>query len=419
MPISEKLTGTPLSISLHRVPEPCFTETVSNTPTKAPSAAALREQLAKGREMVLANILMLGEIPAPSGQEDARVRFLADRFRQSSLQEISIDEVGNVQAIIPGKTGSRNILVTARADTHLSIGPDQRITISVGPDCLLGPGLADNTLGLATLASLPDLLGRFGIHLDANLILLGHVKSLGSNDQAGLRFFLKNFPRPLNAGLVVEGISLGRLDHFCNGMVQAEITCRVHQDPAKRWEASENAIIIMHRVIRRILEIPIPQEPRTSVIIGSVRAGKTFNRPPELARLRLEIRSEEAGRAREIRHEISRLLDEISAETASECGIKFPALRKPGGIPFSHPFVSAAREILEDLGVQPVVGPSYSDLSTLASQKIPTLTVGLSRVTNLNEPSEQIEIEPIFSGLAQVVSLLEKMDGEIERENGS
>jgi metal-dependent amidase/aminoacylase/carboxypeptidase family protein len=153
--------------------------------------------------------------------------------------------------------------------------------------------------------------------------------------------------------------------------------------------------------------------------MGSIRAGKTFNRPPGSARLRLEIRSEEPGRTRDIRHEISRIIDEISAETASECSIKFPALRKPGGIPFSHPFVSAAREILEDLGVQPVVGPSYSDLSTLASQKIPTLTVGLSRVTNLNEPSEQIEIEPIFSGLAQVVSLLEKMDGEIERENGS
>ncbi len=384
------------------------------------SPVDLREELREGREVVLANALMLGEIPAPSGQEEARVRFLAGRFSQSSLQDISIDEEGNVQAIVPGQTGQHNILVTARTDTHLPIDPDQRrITINVGPDHLLGPGLADNTLGLSILASLPELLKRLGIALDANLILLGHVKSLGSCDQTGLRFFLEHFPRPIHAGLVVEGISLGRLNHFCNGMVQAEITCRVHQDPAQRWEASENAIIIMHRTIRRILEIPIPQEPRTSVIIGSVRAGRTFNRPPEMALLRLEIRSEEPGRARDLRFEIARILDEISAETASECSIEFPALRKPGGIPFSHPFVTAAREALLELGVKPVVGPSYSDLSTLVSRDIPALTVGLTTVTNLNEPGEQIEIEPIFSGLAQVLALLERMDGLLDQlENG-
>lgn len=374
------------------------------------SPSQIRDRLAERREVVLANTLMLGEIPSPSGQEAARIEFLVDRFQQSELQDFSIDEMGNAQAIIPGAKGSRNILVTARADTHLSIKPDHRIVINVGPDHLLGPGLADNTLGLATLASLPDLLRGLNIQLDANLVLLGHVKSLGSSDQAGLRFFLKNFPRPISAGLVVEGISLGRLNHFCNGMVQAEITCHVQQDPSTRWEASENAIIIMHRVIRHILEIPIPQEPRTSVIIGSVRAGRTFNRPPETARLRLEIRSEEPGRAREIRLEMARILEKVSAETASECSILFPALRKPGGIPFAHPFVTAAREIQEELAIAPLVGPSYSDLSSILSRGIPALTIGLSRAINLNEPGEKVEIDPIFTGLAQLLCLLQRID---------
>ncbi|NIP93641.1 MAG: hypothetical protein GWO24_09360, partial [Akkermansiaceae bacterium] len=55
------------------------------------SPVHLREQLAEGREVVLANALMLGEIPAPSGQEEARIRFMADRFSQSELLKISID----------------------------------------------------------------------------------------------------------------------------------------------------------------------------------------------------------------------------------------------------------------------------------------------------------------------------------------
>lgn len=374
------------------------------------SPTALRDQLNSARETVLANVLMLGEIPAPSSQEEARIRFIADRFASSSSIHVSIDERGNILAIIPGRTGKQSILLGAHADTHVNMLPDQRLTINVSPDELTGPGLADNTLGLAALTSLPDLLERLGIRLDADLILLGHVNSLGSHDLAGLRFFLNNYQKPIHAGLVVEGISLGRLNHFCLGMVQAEITCAVHHEPGTRWEASENAIIIIHRIIRRILEIPLPQEPRTSVILGSIRAGKTFNRPPESARLRLEIRSEMPGKAREIRFRIKEILDEISAETASECRINYPALRQPGGIPFSHPLVTAAREVMDKLEITPRLGPSYSDLSILISKNIPSLTLGLTTARKLNEWNESVDIGPFFTGIAQLISIIQRLD---------
>jgi tripeptide aminopeptidase len=378
--------------------------------------AEIRDKLKEAQEVILSNILMIGEIPSPSGLESARMSFLADRFRESFLQDISVDEEGNIQALIPGRIGKRTILVSAHADTLVSLRPDERLTVSVSPEALHGPGLADNSIGAAALAALPDLLKFLGLQLDSNILLLGHVKSLGSKDLAGLRFFLNNYPRPLDAGIVLEGITLGRLNHTCLGMVQADIHCRVHQEPGKRWEASENAIVIMHRIIRHILEIPIPQEPRTSVILGSLHSGKTFNRPPETARLRLEIRSEEPGKAREIRMCIKEMLDEISAETASECSITFPALRQPGGIPFSHPFITAAREVMTELDVKPRLGPSYSDLSILISKKIPALTLGLTTARNLNEAEERVLIEPLFSGLAQLIALLQRMDALIPSE---
>ena len=379
----------------------------------SPAPTEIRARLQEDREMILTNALMLGEMPAASGHEAARMRFLADRFSDANLQDLSSDEEGNFQAIIPGRTGKRTILVLAHADSLISLGVDERLTVNVSAEELHGPGMADNTLGVAALAALPDLLRRLGIQLDANILLLCHAKSLGSNDLAGLRFFLDNYPGRLDAGIVVEGITLGRLNHSCLGMVQADINCRAHQEPGTRWEASENAIVILHRIIRHILEIPIPQEPRTSVIMGSIRAGKTFNRPPESARLRLEIRSELPGKAREIRLRIKEILDEVSAQTASDCAITFPALRKPGGIPFSHPMVSSALEIMNDLDIQPTLGPSYSDLSALISKGIPAVTVGLSTARNYNEADEAVAIEPVFSGLAQLIALLQRTDAEL------
>lgn len=369
----------------------------------------LRNLLAPHQELLLSNALLLGEFPAPSGSEENRINFVAERL--STLQDVTIDQEGNLQAIIPGRNPDLNILIAAHADTLLTLRPDQRVTLNCGPEEITGAGLADNTIGLAALATLPDLLEKLGIKTEANIILLAHTKSQNSHDLAGLRFFLENFKRPIHAGLVLEGITLGRLNHTCLGMVQGDVTCRVHQEPGTRWEAAENAMIIMHRIIRKILEIPIPQEPRTSVILGSLHSGKTFNRPPELARLKFEIRSEEPGKAREIRMKISDILAEISSETASDCAITFPALRKPGGIPFNHPLVAAAREVHEQLGLKSTTGPSYSDLSILIEHDIPALTLGLTTATNLNEADETVALPPLTTGLAQVLAIIERIDG--------
>lgn len=369
----------------------------------------LRNLLAPYQELLLSNALLLGEFPAPSGSEEHRINFVAERL--STLQDVTIDEQGNLQAIIPGSNPDLNILIAAHADTLLNLRPDQRVTLNCGPEAITGAGLADNTIGLAALATIPDLLDKLGIKTEANIILLAHTKSQNSHDLAGLRFFLDNFKRPIHAGLVLQGITLGRLNHSCLGMVQGDVTCRVHQEPGTRWEAAENAMIIMHRIIRKILEIPIPQEPRTSVILGSLHSGKTFNRPPELARLKFEIRSEEPGKAREIRMQISDILAEISSETASDCTVTFPALRKPGGIPFNHPLVAAAREVHEQLGVKSTTGPSYSDLSILIEHNIPALTLGLTTATNLNEADETVALPPLVTGLAQVLAIIERIDG--------
>jgi len=265
-------------------------------------------------------------------------------------------------------------------------------------------------IGLAALAALPDLLNKLDIKLRHDLILLSHVNSLGTKDLSGLHFFLDNFQRPIHSGIVIEGTTLGRLNHSCFGMVQAQVTCRVQQDPSSHWEQSESALILMHRIMRRILEIPLPQEPRTSLIIGSMRAGRTFNRPPDVARMRFEIRSEEPGRARAIRLQVEEILEEIGAATHSECSIKYSALRKPGGIPFSHPLVSKQRKILSELDITPILGPSYSDLSALILKEIPALTLGLSNSRHLNEPSESVDLPPLFKGMTQLIALLLEID---------
>ncbi len=359
------------------------------------------EKLRDLRELVLANAVMLGEIPAPTFGEESRIRFLQDRFTESNLQNISTDEAGNGTAILPGRTGERNILISAHADTIFDASVDH--TMSVQEDRINGNGIADNSLGLAVVASLPTILERLDIQLDANLILLGATRSLGRGDLAGLRFFLENAKTPIHAAVCLEGVHLGRLSYSCLGMLRGEIICTSKLD-------SGGAIAVMNRLISRMLAIRIPQEPRTSIILGSLNAGKGFKSPPLSATLRFEIRSEQSGLVGELLEELNNIIDELNAETESELSLQVLARRSPGGIGFTHPLVRSIRQIMQELNVQPRMAPSVGDLSAVISRGIPGVTLGLTHGFNKDPGMESVEVEPLFAGIAQVVAAIQSID---------
>src|ERR1700740_3124527 len=63
----------------------------------------------------------MARIPAPPFGESARGAWLAERFREASLDDVRIDDVGNVFGIHPGFTesrfGQRYIALSAHIDT--------------------------------------------------------------------------------------------------------------------------------------------------------------------------------------------------------------------------------------------------------------------------------------------------------------
>ena len=242
------------------------------------------------KETLLTNLIMLSEIPAPTFEEQQRTRFLLNRFTEYNLQNCSEDEKGNALGIVPGESRDNNILVVAHLDTPFSSTVDH--TITVQPDKVIGPGVGDNGLGLAALATLPVILERLNIKFESNLILMGSARSLGPGDIEGLRFFLDNFKRPITAGICVEGVKLGRLSYSSIGMLRGELRYQVPEEYDWTRFNSVGAIVNMNEMINKILEIPLPRKPKTSIMLGSIRGGSSYNTLPTKANLKFEIRSE-------------------------------------------------------------------------------------------------------------------------------
>ncbi len=92
----------------------------------------LPEALRGLQDVLLANLAMIAEIPAPTFDEDARSAFVQERFTELGYSDCSMDEVGNVAGVLPGSEDApdRNILLVAHIDTPVAATVDHTVTYS-------------------------------------------------------------------------------------------------------------------------------------------------------------------------------------------------------------------------------------------------------------------------------------------------
>lgn len=369
----------------------------------------IRERLDGLREILLANVVMATEIPSPTGAERELTRYLADRFRESGLSDIASDAVGNVAGVIPGRDPHRNLLVSAHTDKIWPTNADH--SVSVGTSEFTGRGIGDNGAGVAALATLALAIERSGASFGANLILLGTVSSHGRGDLAGMRFFLRNTARPIDAALCIEGLGLGSIGHRCPGLWRGEFRFGKSQGRKDLDSAESEVVEAIGTVLEALRDADATLKPETRVRIGSVEAGEGFEVAPDSGRIRFEIHGEDETGISEADSLLAGLLESIRKQFAGlECTLEQVAGRGPGGLPESHAFVRRSFSVLSRLGLSPYSVASSSDLAALIERNIPALAIGAAEGSGLGTPRESIRPQGVLDGLAQVLALLEFMD---------
>jgi tripeptide aminopeptidase len=364
----------------------------------------IRDAAQAVREILLANLLMIGEIPAPTFGESRRARFIQDRFTESGLHNSSSDGRGNALGILPGLDADKNILLVAHMDTIFPPSVDH--TLTVQSDRVFGPAVGDNALGLAAVITLPVLLELLDIRLNSNLILMGSARSLGRGNLEGLHFFLSKTKIPIQAGICIEGLGLGRLSYQTIGMLRGEVVCTVPDEYDWTRFGASGAIVTLNEVINRILEIPLPRRPRTTIVLGSVEGGQSFNTIATKAILRFEIRSESRQISSGIYQQIQDIIADVTTHSGANVDLEILARRRPGGIPFAHPLAKHSRSIMKHLNIESRKSPSTSELAAFIERDIPAITIGITEGARQNQPDETVMIEPIFTGLAQLIGIL-------------
>ncbi|NUQ61411.1 MAG: M28 family peptidase [Pirellulales bacterium] len=369
----------------------------------------LPEALRPLRERLLANLVMIAQIPAPTGMEGHRARFLLERFAEAGLSDAAADEAGNAVGRINGRRGDRTILLASHLDTIFPASQSHDVVVEA--DRVIGAGVGDNALGSAVISLMPTVLEHLDIQLQSDLILLGTTKSLGRGNHAGIRFFLDHAPGRIDFGICVEGIQLGRVNFFSIGTARADVICDIRPmtEPSRSY-GSESALVVLNHVINRILAIALPSRPYTRILLGKMRAGVSYDTDPDRAELGLEIVSHSDEMIEQISRQINDIALEMSARHAVDVALDVFSTTKAGGIAFAHPMVKSVLDVMNQLGIEPDQGHSPSELSELITRRIPAVTLGITRGKSRKREPDYILIDPILRGVAQLVGVVLAID---------
>ncbi|MBU0955919.1 MAG: hypothetical protein KKI09_10865 [Spirochaetes bacterium] len=375
------------------------------------------------RELLIGNIIFLGEIPSQAGtwQSDeetssidysVRARFFAERLLELGVDECTTDSSGNPIGIIKGSDPNRApILVVAELDSLYT--PPGDIHYALTEDSIVGPGLMDNAIGAAAILSIPDILQRLKLEFRSDIIIAGICNTM-QDDRNMLLYdtFLDSLGCKPVASIIVKGGQLGRLNYFSDAVVRANVVC-VRRDEER--EAADNMIEVITEIVSRLLTIRTPKKPQTALNVGIIKAGYKYGDPAATAKLGLEVHSTDNAVLADIIRQVHDILDLVRYEERADISFLTMAEMGASNLGWNHELTKAAIAVLRGLALEPDVYPSVSELYYFLKRKLPAVTIGIATGYNYHQDDTSAAIPSVFKGLAQLMGLLMAID-EMEKQ---
>jgi acetylornithine deacetylase/succinyl-diaminopimelate desuccinylase-like protein len=269
-------------------------------------------------------------IPAPPYGEQARAEWLAARFAEAGLSDVETDAAGNVLGILPAvrrsgppeNTGPM-VLLSAHLDTVFPAGTPLHPAFEGGR--LQAPGACDNGAGLAGMLAVIHSLLHAEVKLPAQLALLGNVGEEGEGDLRGVRHFYEQsaLAGRVAAHIVLDGAGADAAVTQALGSWRYLVTVSGPGGHSFTDAGTPNPIAALASALARLAETPLPQGPRTTLNLGTIRGGISVNSIPESAQATVDFRSTD-------REQLARLeaeLESAIADAVARCNAK----AKPAG----------------------------------------------------------------------------------------
>jgi tripeptide aminopeptidase len=353
-------------------------------------------------DVVVRRTIELAEIPAPTGREEARRERVRAWWLADGWADVHADEVGNVWARVrPGDGPS--VVICAHLDTVFDDRVDHRVRRDGA--VLRGPGVGDDSVGVAALSALGSLLADAAGTTPVWLVATVGEEGLGN--LLGISQVMRQDRVPLAAVVAIEGNYLGRIATIGVGSVRWRVT--VSGPGGHAWEQAEapSALHAAAEMVTALAALPADglspasgagPASRATVNVGVFSGGEAVNARARQAEFLLDLRS--AGGSAALADLEARARQVIRAPRAEiAAGIKELGRRPAGELSPGHPLVVAAAAALRAAGLPARFTAASTDANAAHAAGVPAIAIGVTTGSGEHTPHEWIDTSPLATGL--------------------
>ena len=348
------------------------------------------------------------QIPAPTDAEALRAAWVEQQFSRLGLLDVTIDGNYNVYARRPGQLDKPALLISAHTDTVFPAETDLSVRFDKAADRIYGPGIGDNSLGVASLLLLAETLVNLP-KPPVDIWLVANTGEEGLGDLRGMRAAVDRLQAKLGASIVIEGMGLRRVIHQALGSRRFRIT--VTAPGGHSWSdfGAASAVHVLSQLAADLTRMTVPASPRTTFNIGRIHGGTSVNTIAQQASLELDLRSEDA---RALEAAVTQALEIVARYQSTpwqqqQVNVQVEKIgdRPAGEISEDHPLVQAAFATLQasGLSIKTDLRMSSTDANIPLSRGIPAVCIGITEGGNAHRLEEWITPALLPQGMAHLL----------------
>lgn len=354
-------------------------------------------------QWALNRALAIQQISAPTFHEDRRAAYIEAQFKALNLAQVETDSVCNVYGRLPGKqSGAKGILISAHTDTVFAADTDLNTRSEQG--VVFGPGLGDNSMGVAGLLALIQFLRESQLTPATDLWLVATSREEGLGDLQGMKSAFNKLQDRVGMVINLEGLAFGHVYHAGIAVRRLHITVTAEGGHSWLHFGRPSAVHGLVELGARITHLQPPQSPRTTFNIGMIEGGKAINVIATTASMWLDLRSEDPGALETVEQQVRDDIESLTKEDL-QFSVEIVGDRPAGHLSPDHPLVEGALAALEHVGIRGALETGSTDANVPLAAGCPAVTIGITRGGNAHRLDEYVEIAPIELGLRQLILL--------------
>ena len=307
---------------------------ISKEPKVEAAIAFIKDQT----EVAMLEQIELCEIEAPTFHEEKRAASVAERMRQYGLTDVHIDEIGNVIGIRKGSGNGPVLAIGAHMDSVFPAGTD--VKVKKEGNIYRAPGIGDNCSGLRALLQVLRALEKEDIRTVGDIWFVGTVGEEGNGDIRGSKHLCAN--NKLDGFVAIDSTDVGRVLYGAVGSHRWRLA--VDGTGGHSFADFGKTLSAIHAVCRAgniIADIKVPEDPKTTFTIGTIKGGTTVNTISAHCEVDVDIRSVSNDELLRVESEVLGAFEKAIKEenarwgVADENGLKLTKTmigNRPGGL---------------------------------------------------------------------------------------